>query len=437
MDTGVSKKWKLPVLFLVIGIILISGSLVLLSTKNSNKSSNDVEQKCIESEVFHEEDDTLFQLINDNDLAKVINSYQEFMDIFSDNDKVLNLLNDVVDRKFFQSKSLAVLQTRINLKGDMEDYISKIKINNNVLDITIGFKNKMRSDYVYDKNGNIADFYTDRTYFIQIDSKQITKITKSVDHPSEKKEAISLRPSLKILIIIMLAFVLIKGNKATSETKSKKHKPLVWLIIGIVIAIILFIGYKTIQKEVIAEWSDKPIIYLYPEKDTEVSINLRYKDKITVSYPEYVSGWHVLAKPNGDLIDLDTNKNLYSLYYETKNVHDFKVEKDGFVVKNEDTIKFLEEKLAILGLSDREMEEFIIYWLPRLQKNKYNYIRFATADEINENMPLTIDPKPDTLIRVLMIFKGLKNPIDVEKQHLKTVNRHGFVAVEWGGTEIK
>ena len=42
-----------------------------------------------------------------------------------------------------------------------------------------------------------------------------------------------------------------------------------------------------------------------------------------------------------------------------------------------------------------------------------------------------------SLIRVLMQFKGLENPIDVQEQHLEMPNRTGFVAVEWGGTEIK
>ncbi len=57
--------------------------------------------------------------------------------------------------------------------------------------------------------------------------------------------------------------------------------------------------------------------------------------------------------------------------------------KEGFVVKGNQTIQFLEEKLAVLGLNERESEEFIVYWLPKLQKNEYNYIRFATLEEIN------------------------------------------------------
>ncbi|MBR5773282.1 MAG: hypothetical protein IKY44_00385 [Clostridia bacterium] len=180
----------------------------------------------------------------------------------------------------------------------------------------------------------------------------------------------------------------------------------------------------------------KPIIYLYPETELSVDVTLGYKDKITVSYPEYVDGWSVTAQPDGKLVYNETGRKLYSLYYESENVVDFKVEKDGFVVRGEDVADFLEEKLAILGLNEYEMEEFIIYWLPVLQANEFNYIRFATADEIERNMPLQISGNPDTIIRVLMTYKGLREPIEVTEQQLISPERSGFVAVEWGGTEI-
>ena len=181
---------------------------------------------------------------------------------------------------------------------------------------------------------------------------------------------------------------------------------------------------------------DKPIIYLYPTEDTKVSVKLLKDENLTCSYPKYKDEWKVLAQSNGILKDLDTNRQLYSLYYESKSDIEFKVENEGFIVKGDDTITFLEEKLAILGLTEREAEEFIVYWLPKLEANKYNYIRFATTDEINENMPLEINPNPNTVIRVLMTFKGLENSIDVQEQKLESPNRTGFVAVEWGGTEI-
>ena len=181
----------------------------------------------------------------------------------------------------------------------------------------------------------------------------------------------------------------------------------------------------------------KPIIYLYPIEETEVTVQLLKANSITTSYPKYEESWKVLAKPDGELRYLKSGRELYALYYESENNIKIDVQKDGFVVKGEGVAEFLEEKLAILGLNPRETEEFIIYWLPKLESNKYNYIRFATEEEIYRNMPLEINPNPDSLIRVLMTYKGLEEPIEVEEQKLVTPERKGFVVVEWGGTEIK
>ena len=187
---------------------------------------------------------------------------------------------------------------------------------------------------------------------------------------------------------------------------------------------------------------DKPILYFYPETETNVSVKLGNPESLTVSYPEYDSntGWNVLAKPNGDLTDLSTGRSLYSLYYESKSSEDvYSMKSDGFIVSREDTVSFLEDKLAKLGLNEHEAEEFIVYWLPKLQQNNYNYIRFATMDEINQAMPLDINPNPDTVIRVLMTFKGLDKPIEgiTEQQLPTTPTRDGFTVVEWGGSELK
>lgn len=113
------------------------------------------------------------------------------------------------------------------------------------------------------------------------------------------------------------------------------------------------------------------------------------------------------------------------------------MEADGFVVKGEDSAAFLEEKLEVLGLNYKEAEEFIIYWLPKLEANKYNYIRFATLEEIEENMPLSVSGNPDSVIRVIMEYKGLEQPIKVKEQNLTTPERTGFTVVEWGGMELK
>lgn len=181
----------------------------------------------------------------------------------------------------------------------------------------------------------------------------------------------------------------------------------------------------------------KPIIYLYPEKKAEVSVKLGYPEKLTVSYPTYQDSWDVIAYPNGTLIDKKTNQELYALFWEGFNTVNKGVQKEGFIVEGKDIQKFLEDKLTFLGLNDKEREEFIIYWLPKLQNNKYNYIRFETMKEQNKNMPLIINPKPDTIIRINMEYKKLEKKIDIQPQKLNKVNRKGFTVVEWGGTILK
>ena len=180
----------------------------------------------------------------------------------------------------------------------------------------------------------------------------------------------------------------------------------------------------------------KPIIYLYPEEETDVTVALGYPALVTHSYPKYDGHWRVTAQPDGTLTDLETGRSLYSLYYENVSPIPLPQTDEGFVIRGEDTAAFLEEKLALLGLTEREAEEFIVYWLPRLEENEWNYIRFAVPEEIAAEMPLEIYPRPDSLIRVLMLYKGMDAPVEVAEQALETPRRTGFTAVEWGGTEI-
>ena len=179
----------------------------------------------------------------------------------------------------------------------------------------------------------------------------------------------------------------------------------------------------------------KPLIYLYPKEETNVIVKFKNNNYLTHTYPKYNNSWNVYAYPNGKLIDNNTGRELYGLYWEGKN-HYSSIKEDGFVVKGKDTSAFLEEKLSVLGLTEREANEFIIYWLPILEDNNYNYIRFESIDEINNYMPLDISPKPDSLIRILMDYKPLDEKINIKEQKLITPKRNGFVAVEWGGALI-
>ncbi|MBR6412847.1 MAG: hypothetical protein IKS41_06800 [Alphaproteobacteria bacterium] len=181
----------------------------------------------------------------------------------------------------------------------------------------------------------------------------------------------------------------------------------------------------------------KPIIYLYPEKTTNVTVTLGYPEKAIHTYPKYNKPWQVQAEPNGDLMDLNTGRHYYALYWEGKKSVSTSNPTEGFIVAGKDTISFLEDKLDQLGLTEREANEFIVYWLPKLENVKYNLIRFQTLSEQNKNMPLDITPTPRTLIRVMMEYKNLDKLIQVKEQVLpQKPQRNGFTVVEWGGTKI-
>lgn len=182
----------------------------------------------------------------------------------------------------------------------------------------------------------------------------------------------------------------------------------------------------------------KPVIYLYPEKTQKVNVALDFQKcdcKLDVTYPKYDKSWNVIAKPNGELTNLVDNTTHSYLFWDAKSNETWDLSK-GFVVKGENTAEFLQEKLAVMGLLPKEYNEFIVYWLPLMQKNKYNLISFVN-EEYSEKVGLSITPKPESVLRVFMVFKALDKPVSVMEQQLKPFQRNGFTVVEWGGTELK
>lgn len=177
---------------------------------------------------------------------------------------------------------------------------------------------------------------------------------------------------------------------------------------------------------------EKPAIYLNPEQACKVTVKLNYDGELICTYPEYHDGWTVMARPDGVLMD-ESGREYNYLFWEGVSEADYDMSR-GFVVAGEDTAVFLEEKLAELGLNDREAGDFITYWLPRMQGNTYNLVTFQT-DAYTERAELDITPEPDSMLRVFMVYKPLEEPISVEEPELPGFQRRGFTVIEWGGME--
>ena len=177
----------------------------------------------------------------------------------------------------------------------------------------------------------------------------------------------------------------------------------------------------------------KPVIYLYPEQETEVNVQLDLDGEFLTTYPAYENGWTVSAAPDGTLTD-ESGRTYPYLFWEGKLNADYDLSK-GFCVKGEDTEAFLNEKLAVLGLNDKEIADFTEFWVGCMAKNPYNVISFQT-DAYTEAAQLNISPAPDSVIRVFMTWYPSDEAVAIPAQELTSPDRSGFTAVEWGGQMI-
>lgn len=175
----------------------------------------------------------------------------------------------------------------------------------------------------------------------------------------------------------------------------------------------------------------KPVIYLYPEKTTNVSVKLPSFIDVTKSEPAYPSkGWNVTAQPNGDLTMAD-GSSYGSLYWEGTGVG-YEAPKTGFIVKDGETASFFAMTLKKYGLNEKESREFRDFWVPKMTGAPFYRVSFLTNDW-SKAAPLLVSPKPATSIRIFMDWQKLNAPISIEAPKIVTPKRDGFTLVEWGG----
>ncbi len=249
-----------------------------------------------------------------------------------------------------------------------------------------------------------------------------------------------------ILVDIMLAGVAVLLYYVITNMKENQAASLVFSCLFVLFLVGAgYVGHLyhksiTTPNDLIEVHYNAPIIYLYDEQEREATVKLDLNGDLTCTYPKYneESGWIVKTSADGVLTDKSGRQYEY-LYWEA----DLDMVPDlskGFCVRGEDSAAFLEKALSDLGLTDTEANAFIMYWLPQLEENPYNVISFQT--ETYENVAkLNVDPIPDTVVRVNMLFYGSDEYVEIKAQDLTSMNpslseREGFVLVEWGGGKL-
>ncbi len=195
-------------------------------------------------------------------------------------------------------------------------------------------------------------------------------------------------------------------------------------------------GWISAQYFIMEGGKEKPVIYLYPEKTTDVTVRISLADgRFTQSIPAGSGEWHVTAAPDGKLTDKASGKSYDYIFWESTDNTEYDWSQ-GYVVEGRDTEDFLAGILPEMGLNRNEYTEFIDYWLPRLEKNRYNLITFQT-DRYTESARLDVSPEPDSVLRVFIAFKAVDGPANIAAPEIKPFERKGFTVVEWGGAEVR
>lgn len=173
----------------------------------------------------------------------------------------------------------------------------------------------------------------------------------------------------------------------------------------------------------------KPVIYLYPEATTTISVKV--DALITKSDPLYQDGWTVTASPEGKLIH--NGKHYGSLFWDGYGNGPYPDITEGYVIKTEFALDLMGEHLKTMNFNETEIKEFKEFWLPHLPKTPYTQFNWLQTRDMENMASLQISPRPQTVIRAFVDFKGAENPFPIKSQTLEWKERKGYTVTEWGG----
>jgi hypothetical protein len=120
-----------------------------------------------------------------------------------------------------------------------------------------------------------------------------------------------------------------------------------------------------------------------------------------------------------------------------------------FCINSKKIDTFLNNYLKdIYNLEYKQRSDFITYWLHQLTKKEWCIIQFMEQEVYEKFAELKINPVPDKIWRIFMLFKNSDvfvknclgeddlNKIDVDKKLKIETEKFNFSIVEWGALNI-
>ena len=215
---------------------------------------------------------------------------------------------------------------------------------------------------------------------------------------------------------------------------------------------------KTIQ---CASFAGKPVILFYPKELISVEVILDLDEtiwKMPLLYPEPINNnlyiqnkikWKIDVDSNG-IITYNNQKYAYLFWEALVCPDNFKIDLlNATCIESINAPYILDKMLISYGLNIKERQDLITFWLHDIiqkeyvvfqiigslqQNNLYETIYFGDSF-YNSVTTLQINPPPDSLLRILLLFSGSDSYIKCNYVHHQNVKRNDndYWVVEWGG----
>lgn len=176
----------------------------------------------------------------------------------------------------------------------------------------------------------------------------------------------------------------------------------------------------------------KPADYFYPKEKTNINFDVKPQGQFTYTMPNHeAGGWNFTAFPDGKI--LYKGQNYPYIYWDAAIPNNLISEpKTGYDVDYTDLSNFLTNLLPRLGLNPKETNEFVNYWSKQLPYSKYYFVGIIPQKEIDTLAPLSINPEPDSILRVTLFFKPIAKKTNLSSPIITPFIRTGYNVVEWG-----
>lgn len=173
----------------------------------------------------------------------------------------------------------------------------------------------------------------------------------------------------------------------------------------------------------------KPNLYIYPTTKIKLNVKINFPNggSVIKSIPEYKNEWEIIVDSTGII-----NEKYRYLFYECTTPDLFQYEK-GWVVRKDKLREFFESNLKRTGFSEKEILDFIEYWIPILDRSEYYAIYPQYKEELASIVKLIFSKMPDNLLRLYYVIKECDGEFQIESTpEITEFNRTGFSVVEWG-----